>query len=161
MRNLRDLASVMADSSSPNTILVAEDSEDDAMLLRYAFERFGLDYQLHIVSDGREAVDYLKESIEAGSLPKLILLDINMPRMDGFEVLEVIKKDDRFRAIPTIVLTSSPSRGDIDKSYENGANTFISKPTGFEDFEVMVTVFGKYWTGVAKLPTPIDSEEPS
>ncbi len=143
----------MSDPSLP-AILLAEDSEDHVFLFKRALRQSGSEHELHVVSDGVEAIEYLRRegSYSEAIRPELIVLDINMPRMNGFETLDVIKGDDHFNSIPVVILTSSVQEEDVSRSYSGGACTFVSKPISFEDFCRMVGDFSKYWTSVATLP---------
>ncbi len=139
------------------TILMADDDEDDCLLAREALVESRLANDLHIVRDGEELMDYLYQRgkyADWGSAPRpgLILLDLNMPKKDGREALREIKSDPLLRQIPIIVLTTSKAEQDIYRSYELGANSFISKPVTFASLvEVMKTV-GKYWFEIVELP---------
>lgn len=133
-------------------ILVAEDNEDHAYLLRLAFESGDAKSELVFVEDGVEAMDYLESCDSVESLPGLILLDINMPRMDGFEVLEKVKSSRTFSHIPVVILTSSAREEDIARVYEKGGCSFVSKPVKFDEFRDVIASFYVYWTQVAKIP---------
>jgi CheY-like chemotaxis protein len=138
-------------------ILMADDDPDDCMLAREALAESRLDNQLHCVEDGEELMDYLYHRgkyQEPGSAPRpgLILLDLNMPKKDGREVLRELKADPELRQIPVLVLTTSKAEEDIHRSYYLGANSYITKPVTFSSLiEVMQTV-GKYWFEIVELP---------
>ena len=140
------------EEQTPIRILVAEDNEDHAYLLRLAFEDGKVHNDLVFVGDGIEAIEFLDSCESLDDLPGLILLDINMPRMDGFEALEKIKTSKRYRHIPVVVLTSSDREEDVARSYEGGACSFVSKPVKFEDFRDVIANFNVYWTMVSKVP---------
>ncbi|MDA8132368.1 MAG: response regulator [Elusimicrobia bacterium] len=137
-------------------ILLVDDSEDDVLLAKAVFSRLAFPHNLATLSNAAAALDYLRC---AGSYsgrkpvpPDLLLLDINMPGMDGFSLLREIKADQRLRKIPVIMLTTSSSATDIRRSYEHGAASFLTKPANFEGFREMMRRVGKYWTSVSALP---------
>jgi two-component system, response regulator len=139
------------------TILMADDDADDFCLVRDALKESGLPTDFQLVADGEELMDYLYRrgkfmNLENASLPCLILLDLNMPRKDGREALTEIKKDPRFRRIPIVVFTTSGSEDDIFCSYELGANSFITKPTSFDDLVEVMKKLGDYWLKTVSLP---------
>lgn len=133
-------------------ILLAEDSEDDIYLMRRALKEQELPYELSVASDGVEAIELLHQKRATNELPKLIVLDVNMPRMDGFEVLDRIKADPDFSKVPVIMLTSSIRDEDIQKSYAMGASSFVSKPSRYQEFRDMIANLTQYWSNVATLP---------
>jgi CheY-like chemotaxis protein len=136
---------------------MADDDEDDCMLAREALAESRLAHELHIVEDGEELMDYLYrrgQYAEQSSSPRpaLILLDLNMPKKDGREALREIKTDPNLRQIPVVVLTTSKLEEDIYRTYDLGANSFITKPVMFASLiEVMKTI-GKYWFEIVELP---------
>ncbi len=138
-------------------ILLVEDDDDDIRLTQRAFTKGRITNKMYIVRDGEEAMDFLEHkgkysnSAEAPR-PGIILLDLNMPKMSGREVLERIKNDEHLCTIPVIILTTSESEEDILESYQNGANTFITKPVEFGKFVDAVVTLGKYWLSIAELP---------
>ncbi|MEW6481763.1 MAG: response regulator [bacterium] len=138
-------------------ILLVEDNEDDIVIIQKVFKKLKLINPLYIVRDGEEAIDFLLNKgdysdKEKAPRPGLILLDINMPRMDGFETLENIKKEPCLKTIPVIMLTVSEREEDIVRSYENGAVSYITKPMDFEQFVKVMEQFEIYWTLVSKIP---------
>lgn len=135
-------------------ILLVEDSPGDARLILEAFKESKLKAKISIAVDGVEALAFLKhEGGYAGALrPDIILLDLNLPRKDGRELLEEIKDDDDFKSIPVLVLTTSSSRDDIIGSYERHANSFITKPADMDEFMQVVSSVENFWFDVAKLP---------
>ena len=140
-----------------NIILVAEDDPDDVMLMTDAFEESCLANQLHFVRDGDELLDYLRRQGKYADpalspRPGLILLDLNMPRKDGREALEEIKSDPGLRQIPVVVLTTSRAEEDIHRTYDLGANSFITKPVTFTGLVETMNVLGSYWFGIVELP---------
>ncbi|MEP7285602.1 MAG: response regulator [Chloroflexota bacterium] len=131
-------------------ILLVEDSPDDVKLALYAFKKYKLANHIEVVRDGAEALDYLfcmgkytDRTPQNG--PRLILLDLKLPKVDGLTVLERIKSDPRTRQIPVVVMTSSHEESDIIKSYALGTNSYIVKPVDFEQFTEAVRQLGFYW----------------
>ena len=142
-------------------ILMAEDDSDDRMLVAEAFEEKRVANSLAFVEDGEELLDYLNRRGKYGDSnkfpwPDIILLDLNMPRMDGREALKIIKADPKFRGIPVIVLTTSQAEQDILMSYDLGASSFITKPVTFEGLADVLGALDKYWVQIVKLPTAGD-----
>lgn len=137
-------------------ILLVEDNEDDIIIIERVFKKAKITNPLYIVRDGEEAMDFLlKKGIYAtrdAPKPGLILLDINMPKMDGFETLKHIKKNPMINTIPIIMLTVSEREEDIVESFRNGAVSYITKPMDFEQFIKVMEQFDIYWTLVSKIP---------
>lgn len=136
-------------------ILFAEDSEDDAMLTMRALKKSGLDNKLHHVKDGAEALDFMYcrgvyASRNIQEHPKLILLDLKMPKVSGIEVLEKIKSDPNIKSIPVVILTSSQEDPDIKKCYDLGANSYIVKPVDSDKFFQSIKELGLYWMGLSQ-----------
>jgi len=142
----------------PITILICDDDEDDRMLTKQALENAHISNNLRFVVDGEQLLDYLYQRGEyAGELgkaprPGLILLDLNMPRMDGREALKLIKGDATLRDIPIVVLSTSGFDQDIIKSYQLGVNSFITKPVTFSGLVEAMNVLGRYWLEIVELP---------
>ncbi|NMF57684.1 response regulator [Pseudanabaena yagii] len=139
------------------TILVAEDDEDDRMLMQDALEENRLANDLHFVCDGEELMDYLRHrgqysDPKVAPRPSLILLDLNMPRKDGREALKEIKSDPALRQIPVVVLTTSKAEEDILRTYDLGVSSFIAKPVIFESMVQIIKALGKYWFEIVELP---------
>lgn len=139
------------------TILMADDDEDDCMLAREALAESRLANDLRLVRDGEELMDYLYRRgsyVDSSSSPRpgLILLDLNMPRKDGREALREIKADPALRHIPIVVLTTSKAEEDIYRSYDLGANSFITKPITFAALVEVMKTIGKYWFEIVELP---------
>ena len=135
-------------------ILLVEDDAGDVELTREGFAAGKMFVNLHTVDDGIKALRFLRheEPYANAVRPDIILLDLNMPRMDGREALKEIKTDECLRSIPIVVLTTSESDADIFKSYDLGANCYISKPVGFDDFLKVVQSLEDFWFSVVKLP---------
>ncbi len=141
----------------PVTILMADDDPDDRLMAREAFEESRLANSLHFVHDGAELMDYLQrrgDYADAASSPRpgVILLDLNMPRKDGREALREIKADPDLRRIPIVILTTSKAEEDILRSYDLGANSFITKPVTFESLVNVVRTISSYWFEIVELP---------
>jgi two-component system response regulator len=142
----------MAHAGRLVTILMAEDDDDDFLLAHKAFERAQLLNDVRRVRDGVELLAALRAD---GALPPtLILLDLNMPRMDGREALVAIRADPRLRSLPVVVMTSSKSDEDISRSYELGVNSFIRKPVSLEQLVEVFGVLKRYWLEIVELPDP-------
>jgi CheY-like chemotaxis protein len=137
-------------------ILLVEDNEDDILLEQEALADAKLVNLMCIVRDGEEAMEYLRRrgKYQHAQTPGLILLDINMPKKNGFEVLNEIKADPTLMHIPVIMLTTSDNEADIVKSYAKGACSYITKPMDFDKFREVVKQFALYWALVAKIPSP-------
>jgi CheY-like chemotaxis protein len=141
-------------ATDPINILLAEDNEDDVLMIQEAFNEANLANIIHVVSDGEQALRYLRRQppYENARAPGLVLLDINMPRKDGFEVLEEVKTDPRLRHLPVIMLTTSHREEDVVRSYSRGACSYVTKPIDFKQFQEVVRQFGLYWSIVARVP---------
>ena len=135
-------------------ILMAEDSAGDVLLTQRALEKCKLRNNLNVVSDGIEAMKYLRnEGIYSNAVkPDIILLDLNMPRKDGREVLAEIKTDESLKDIPVVILTTSDSEEDVLRSYKLQANCYITKPVGLEQFIKAVMSINDFWFTIVKLP---------
>jgi CheY-like chemotaxis protein len=135
-------------------VLLVEDSPGDVRLTKEAFRDANVGIRLHVASDGVEAMAFLKKEGPHVFAPRpdLILLDLNLPRMDGREVLTRIKADESLRTIPTVILTTSESEADIVKSYQLQANCYLSKPVQLDAFESLVKSINDFWLTKAKLP---------
>lgn len=140
--------------NQPVDILLAEDNDDDIVLIRESFTEAKLANELHVVRDGEEALAYLRREgkYKDVTMPGLLLLDIKMPKMDGFEVLQEVKSDPTLRHVPVVMLTTSERDEDIVRSYAEGACSYITKPVRFEEFVTVVTQFALYWSLVARIP---------
>ncbi|OOC10012.1 MULTISPECIES: response regulator [Thioalkalivibrio] len=140
---------------NPVTILLAEDSPEDVELLREAFEHHRFAAELHPVSDGVEAMAYLRGEGEHAGAPQadMMLLDLNMPRMDGREVLAAVKNDPKLQSLPVVILTTSNAPEDVTRSYEHRASAFLTKPPDFDAFLELTRRLGEFWLHAATLPS--------
>lgn len=146
-----------ANARVPVPILVADDDEEDRMLARRALDAARLANDVRFVSDGEELMDYLRRRgryAGPGSAPRpgLLLLDLQMPRKDGFACLREIRLDPELRRIPVVVLTTSRAEADVYRSYDLGVNSFISKPITFAGLVDAMQVLGRYWLQIVELP---------
>ncbi|HEX2773709.1 MAG TPA: response regulator [Micromonosporaceae bacterium] len=143
-----------ADGKSPIEVLLVEDDPGDVLMTKEAFEEHKLRNRLSVVSDGAAALSYLRREGEYAdaSMPDLILLDLNLPRRDGREVLEEIKKDEQLCRIPVVVLTTSQTDEDILRSYQLHANAYVTKPVDFDRFITVVRQIDDFFVSVVKLP---------
>jgi two-component system response regulator len=144
----------------PITILLADDDEDDRELTRDALQDSRLADEMRFVVDGQDLIDYLRREGRYSALasdtprPGIILLDLNMPRMDGREALAEIKADESLKEIPVVVLTTSKDEGDVQRTYALGANSFITKPVTHNGLIDVMKNLTKYWLEVVELPDP-------
>jgi len=144
-------------SNGIHPILIAEDDEDDYLLTMEALKEAGIEAQVKWVKDGEELMTYLEpfrvaRKSSGAVFPSLILLDLNMPRKDGREVLDELKRNTIFRKIPVVVLTTSKAETDINHAYDLGVNSYIQKPVRFNDFVEAIKVLSHYWFHIVKLP---------
>ncbi|MEJ7627412.1 MAG: response regulator [Ferruginibacter sp.] len=135
-------------------ILLVEDNDGDILLTQEAFEETKALIKLSVVRDGKEALDFLtkKGKYASTDTPDMLLLDINLPKINGHEVLQFIKEDENLKHIPVIMLTTSSSPKDINLSYNNYANCFITKPVDVNDFINVITTMAHFWITIVKLP---------
>ena len=135
-------------------VLLIEDSPGDVRLTKEAFREANTAVHLHVAMDGVEAMAFLKKEGAHTQAPRpdIILLDLNLPRMDGRQVLSLIKEDEDLKTIPTVILTTSEAEADIVKSYELQANCYLSKPVQLEAFETLVRSISDFWLTKVKLP---------
>ena len=135
-------------------ILLVEDDPGDVLMTREAFQDYKLRNQLHVVTDGAEAMSFLRQEGDYADRPRpdLVLLDLNLPRMDGREVLEAIKSDPDLASIPVVVLTTSEAEDDVMRSYSLHANAYVTKPVDFERFIEVVRQIDDFFVTVVRLP---------
>jgi two-component system, chemotaxis family, response regulator Rcp1 len=140
-------------------VLLVEDSPGDVRLTREAFKDAKVHINLHVASDGAKAMAFLKREGEYATAPRpdLILLDLNLPKKDGREVLAEIKEDPTLKTIPVVVLTTSSSEADILRSYQLHANCYITKPVGLEGFLTVVKSIDGFWLSVVRLPREVSA----
>jgi two-component system response regulator len=147
----------MRPNNEPVNILVAEDDPDDRLLIEDAFREARVSNPITFVNDGVELMEYLQRKGQFtdqsdGFMPGLILLDLNMPRMDGREALKEIKADPNLKRIPVIALTTSKEEEDIFRTYDLGASSFISKPVSFDELVKTLSGVTEYWVQIVHLP---------
>jgi chemotaxis family two-component system response regulator Rcp1 len=145
---------VLAQEDRPVEVLLVEDSPGDVRLTREAFRETNRSIHLHVAVDGVEAMAFLHQEGEFVNAPRpdFILLDLNIPKMDGREVLATIKSDESLKTIPTIILTTSEAEADITKSYQLQANCYLNKPVQLEEFEGVVKSINDFWLTKVRLP---------
>lgn len=136
-------------------ILLVEDNEGDIMLTKEALEESKIPIQLSVVKDGKEAIDFLNKQgkYPDADSPDLLLLDVNLPKKNGHEVLQYIKGNENLKQIPVIMLTTSSSEKDINLSYNNHANCYITKPADVNEFLTAVAAIENFWVSIVQLPT--------
>ena len=142
------------DHSDPIDVLIVDDNDDDIIMIREAIDEAGTINVVHVAMDGQEALKFLRKEgkyVDAPT-PKLVMLDINMPKKNGFEVLRDIKADPSLRHIPVAMLTTSTREEDVIQSYAEGACSYIPKPVDFDQLREVVKQFGLYWGLIAKVP---------
>ena len=141
-------------TSDPIQILLVDDSSDDVLLTRRALKKGKVLNQLSVVEDGVEAIDFLQRNGEYSDAPRpdIILLDLNMPRKDGREVLSEIKADDELKQIPVVVLTTSEAERDVLESSSLHANAFVTKPVDLDQFMQVIQTLEEFWFNIVKLP---------
>ena len=139
-------------------VLLVEDNPGDVRLTREAFREANMAVELHVASDGVEALAFLGQEDAHADAPRpdLVLLDLNLPKVDGREVLARIKEDDSLKTIPTLILSTSDAAADIRRSYQLHANAFLSKPLHLNQFQSLVSSINDFWLTKAKLPPRSD-----
>ncbi len=144
----------MINANKHLVILMADDDADDRLLAKDAFTECKLAGEVHFVENGEELLEYLQHQGKYAQAPRpsLILLDLNMPKKDGREALREIKANPALRRIPVVVLTTSTAEADIDRIYDLGANSFISKPVAFDNLVNVMRALGHYWWEIVELP---------
>ena len=153
----------MRSSARPAVILLADDDAEDREMTRRALDKNELAHELHCVCDGEELLDYLHRRgtyapPAQSPVSGLILLDLNMPKKDGREVLAEIKADPLLRRIPVVVMTTSQAEQDISRTYDLGTNSYIAKPITLPALVEVMKVLGQYWFHVVKLPEPTEEK---
>jgi two-component system, chemotaxis family, response regulator Rcp1 len=135
-------------------ILLVEDDPEDTRLMVGALKQTTMRYNLNFASDGIEAMAYLRrqEKFAAAPRPDIIILDLNMPRKDGREVLAEIKKDPELKLIPVVVLTTSADQGDLRECYNSAANSYVTKPADLQQFKNVIKAIEDFWFGISTLP---------
>jgi chemotaxis family two-component system response regulator Rcp1 len=146
----------------PLQVLVVEDSPGDLRLTQEAFRIVNPFIKVQVVNDGVEAMAFLRQegAYAQATRPDLILLDLNLPKMDGRQVLAQIKEDEGLRTIPTVILTSSEAEADVVKSYQLQANCYLSKPMHFDAFHSLVKSINDFWLSRVKLPSKSNGDKP-
>ncbi len=136
-------------------VLLVEDDPGDVLMTKEAFQDYKLANQLHVVNDGTEAMAFLRREGEHADKPRpdLVLLDLNLPRMDGREVLQAIKSDPDLASIPVVILTTSEAEEDVLRSYSLHANAYVTKPVDFDRFIQVVRQIDEFFVSVVRLPT--------
>jgi len=142
-------------------ILLVEDDADDEELARVALERSPIPHRLQVVRDGAEALDrlfqhagFVQGERETEPTPRLILLDLKLPKMNGLEVLELIRHDERTKLVPVVVFTSSAEERDLSESYRRGANAYIRKPVDFREYKQLIADVSTFWIRHNQIPSP-------
>ena len=145
--------------AEPIEVLLVEDSPGDVRLTREAFKDAKVHINLHVAPDGTDAMAFLRQEGKHANVPRpdMILLDLNLPKKDGREVLAEIKEDPTLRTIPVVVLTTSSSEADVLRSYQLHANCYITKPVGLEGFLTVVKSIDSFWLSVVRLPREISA----
>jgi CheY-like chemotaxis protein len=147
----------MAESATSNVIdvLLVEDDDGDVLMTREAFEHYKIRNRLHVVGDGEQALEFLRKTGRYADAPRpgLILLDVNLPRRSGLEVLAELKQDPDLLVIPVVMLTTSRAEEDILRSYSLHANAFVSKPVDFEQFVEAIRQIDNFFLTLVRLPT--------
>src|ERR1700684_329605 len=135
-------------------VLLVEDSPGDVRLTQEAFREANGSVRLHVAVDGVEGMSFLRQQGKYAKAPRphIILLDLNLPKMDGRELLAIIKEDENLKSIPTVILTTSEAEADIVKSYQLQANCYLSKPVQLDAFETLVKSIDDFWLNMVKLP---------
>lgn len=141
-------------SGSVNVLLV-EDNPGDVRLTREAFKESTLETHLHVLTDGQAAIDYLhqRQGYETAIRPDLVLLDLNLPKVHGLDVLDEIKTDEELRVLPVLILTGSSATADIEQSYRRHTNAYLQKPVDPDDFADIATAIEEFWFEWVRLPT--------
>jgi len=133
----------------PIKILLIEDNPGDVELVKIGFQEAKVANEIQVITDGQTAIDFFEND---NDMPDVVLLDINLPKIDGFEILKFIRTKSIVPNLPVIILTSSETEFDINKSYASNANSFVSKPVDFDKFSQAIKSLGNFWLSVVKLP---------
>ena len=146
--------------ANPINILLVEDNPADARLIKEVFKDTKTKNRLYVVKDGVEAMAFLNQEFEYTDIPRpdVILLDLNLPRKDGREVLKELKEDDVLKRVPIVILTTSSAEEDIIKTYNNHANCYITKPVDFDQFLKVINSIEDFWLSVVKLPSNLNED---
>ena len=146
--------------ANPINILLVEDNPADARLIKEVFKDTKTKNKLYVVKDGVEAMAFLNQELEYTDIPRpdVILLDLNLPRKDGREVLKELKEDDVLKRVPIVVLTTSSAEEDIIRTYNNHANCYITKPVDFDQFLKVINSIEDFWLSVVKLPSNLNED---
>jgi CheY-like chemotaxis protein len=144
----------MADRVRPIDVLLVEDDEGDVLMTREAFDFYKIGNTLHVVTDGEQALRFVRRESPFAGVPRpgLILLDVNLPRLSGLEVLAELKEDPELRLIPVVMLTTSQAEEDILRSYQLHANAYVSKPVDFEHFIEAIRQIDDFFLTLVRLP---------
>lgn len=145
----------MKNNMKPIHILIIDDSSGDVMMIKDAIEERGIAHTISVANNGLEGIQMLEDLAKKNdnTLPDLILLDINMPKLNGHEVLDRIKSNELIKQVPVIMLTTSASKSDILKAYKKYSNCYIIKPSEFMDFESIIKAIENFWTTIVTLPS--------
>lgn len=143
--------------ASPVPILIADDDAQDAMLVRMAAQRASLGFRLECVGDGEQAIDYLMGRARYGDrqthpFPSMMLLDLKMPRLSGFDVLDFVRREPALRQLPIVIFSSSDDPKDIERAYESGANSYLCKPHSNDDLSALLKALEEYWCKFNRFP---------
>ena len=146
--------------ANPINILLVEDNPADARLIKEVFKDTKTKNRLYVVKDGVEAMAFLNQEPEYADIPRpdVILLDLNLPRKDGREVLKELKEDDVLKCVPIVILTTSSAEEDIIRTYNNHANCYITKPVDFDQFLKVINSIEDFWLSVVKLPSNLNED---
>jgi len=146
--------------ANPINILLVEDNPADARLIKEVFKDTKIKNELYVVKDGVDAMALLNQENEYANIPRpdVILLDLNLPRKDGREVLKELKEDDTLKSVPIVVLTTSSAEEDIIRTYNNHANCYITKPVDFDQFLKVINAIEDFWLTVVSLPSNLNED---
>jgi len=147
--------SQLASVSRPGTVLLVEDNTMNVAIATAAFRKLTIPHEIHVAVDGHDAMAFLRGvgNDADGPRPDLVLLDLNMPRMDGYEVLQEMKSDVELRSIPVIVMTTSESDTDVRRAYDRHANAYVVKPSDFLEWVQVAQTIANFWLKVVKRPS--------